>query len=262
MDDKTYKEIQILADPLLELDITYFQFVEIDEKGKMLFLCNDIDWYDYFSTNQLYLKSNFKNMPASYQNGYILCQDLPVKKGIVDKAEEHNIAHGITLVEKTKNTCQFYLFATKRENERIINTYFYNLDLLKRYILYFRDKAYKIIRDNSMKKFNTRQENDGINHTPLIHLSSEKINRFVSKTEVNKFFCYVDDDVYLTKREAKCLKWYVLGKSANEIGEILNLSARTVEAHINNLKRKFNCTKQSQLSFLIAKSGFDEILFE
>jgi DNA-binding CsgD family transcriptional regulator len=43
----------------------------------------------------------------------------------------------------------------------------------------------------------------------------------------------------LTPRETECLKWWVAGKSAWEIGQILSLSERTIRFHLDNVKRKF-----------------------
>jgi LuxR family transcriptional regulator, quorum-sensing system regulator LasR len=48
----------------------------------------------------------------------------------------------------------------------------------------------------------------------------------------------------LTPRETECLQWWVAGKSAWDIGQILHLSQRTVRFHLDNIKRKFGtCTK-------------------
>jgi len=46
------------------------------------------------------------------------------------------------------------------------------------------------------------------------------------------------DAAGLTPREAQCLTWAANGKTYEEIGEILKISARIVKAHIENAKRK------------------------
>lgn len=51
----------------------------------------------------------------------------------------------------------------------------------------------------------------------------------------------------LTARELECLAWWVNGKSAWEIGHILNLSERTIRFHLNNLKIKLGVQKKSQV---------------
>jgi len=41
-----------------------------------------------------------------------------------------------------------------------------------------------------------------------------------------------DADLPITKRQLQCLAWTREGKSAGDIGQILGISARTVEGHL------------------------------
>jgi len=57
------------------------------------------------------------------------------------------------------------------------------------------------------------------------------------------FFCRkvgIASNVHLTERERQCLYWASHGKSARDIGEILNLSERTVKFHLQNVRAKLN----------------------
>ena len=50
----------------------------------------------------------------------------------------------------------------------------------------------------------------------------------------------------LTERELECLRWAAAGKSDWEIGKILLISAKTVNYHIENAKRKFRVATRVQ----------------
>jgi LuxR family transcriptional regulator, quorum-sensing system regulator BjaR1 len=50
----------------------------------------------------------------------------------------------------------------------------------------------------------------------------------------------------LTEREMECLRWASAGKSDWEIGQILLISAKTVNYHIENAKRKFGVATRVQ----------------
>jgi DNA-binding CsgD family transcriptional regulator len=50
----------------------------------------------------------------------------------------------------------------------------------------------------------------------------------------------------LTCRERECLKWTADGKTAWEIGQILNISERTTVFHINNAIRKLDASNKTQ----------------
>jgi DNA-binding CsgD family transcriptional regulator len=50
----------------------------------------------------------------------------------------------------------------------------------------------------------------------------------------------------LTPRESECLHWVGEGKTDAEVGQILDISGRTVRFHINNAKRKLGVTSRIQ----------------
>lgn len=51
----------------------------------------------------------------------------------------------------------------------------------------------------------------------------------------------------LSRREKECLGYLMRGKTMREIALTLNLSVRTIEAYIENLKNKFGVTRKSEL---------------
>jgi PAS domain S-box-containing protein len=59
-----------------------------------------------------------------------------------------------------------------------------------------------------------------------------------------------------SKKETECIQWMIKGKSSAEIAAIMTISKRTVEAHMNSIKRKLNCYKQFQIGYLIGKYGY------
>lgn len=55
-----------------------------------------------------------------------------------------------------------------------------------------------------------------------------------------------ETQVTLTEREQEVLRWTAEGKTAYEIGQILAVSERTVNFHINNLVTKFGASNKTQ----------------
>lgn len=64
-------------------------------------------------------------------------------------------------------------------------------------------------------------------------------------------FCYLfletEEKDILSEREKECLFFLLRRKTAREISEILCLSPRTVEDHIDNIRHKLNCSSKSDL---------------
>ncbi len=75
-----------------------------------------------------------------------------------------------------------------------------------------------------------------INSTPLTDPLEEKSLNIAVKPGI------LDKNV--AKREKQCLYYLVRGMTAKEIGRILNLSPRTIEFYIENMKKKFSCSNR------------------
>jgi LuxR family quorum sensing-dependent transcriptional regulator len=59
----------------------------------------------------------------------------------------------------------------------------------------------------------------------------------------------------LTLRERECLQWASAGKTDWEIGEILAISEKTANAHIERAKRKYNVATRVQAVVLALRAG-------
>ncbi len=59
----------------------------------------------------------------------------------------------------------------------------------------------------------------------------------------------------LTTRETEALRWTMAGKTAWEVGKILNIAERTAVVHINNATRKLDSTNKHQAVIRALKLG-------
>lgn len=59
----------------------------------------------------------------------------------------------------------------------------------------------------------------------------------------------------ISEREMQCLFYTAGGRTAKEIAKLLDLSPRTVEHYIENLKSKFDCTTKVQLRNKLVPGG-------
>ncbi len=61
-------------------------------------------------------------------------------------------------------------------------------------------------------------------------------------------------------REIECLFYILRGKTAKEVGKILQLSYRTVEDHITSIKHKLKVTSKAQLIEKAIVQGYMNVL--
>ena len=63
------------------------------------------------------------------------------------------------------------------------------------------------------------------------------------------------DHLRVTPREGQVLHWIAAGKSDWEIGQILNISAKTVNFHVERAKRKFGVSTRIQAVLAALRKG-------
>jgi DNA-binding CsgD family transcriptional regulator len=218
-------EMNSIIHPLQKLSLNYFLYVRESAEGERIFLTNRSDWNEYFYENEYYKISPFENPVEKKFPGIYLWRILRGQEVFKVAREQFNIAHGITIIQKKDENTEFYHFATGQKNEKIHSVYEQSLNGILHFIQYFKNEA-----------------------AGLIRLAED------NKVEVPKPDAATSKR--LTQKEIVCLKWLVKGKTAEEIGIILNISKRTVEAHIENVKNKFHCYKQVELGYKLGKEGF------
>lgn len=64
------------------------------------------------------------------------------------------------------------------------------------------------------------------------------------------------NDIYFTRREAECMAQLLKGKSMRGTAKVLNLSIRTVEFYVKNMRRKLNCRTKFELVDAVMHSNF------
>lgn len=64
--------------------------------------------------------------------------------------------------------------------------------------------------------------------------------------------------IYLTQREAECMLNFLEEKTVTEAASHLNLSPRTVEFYLKNMKVKLECKTKSELVHKVRESDFSK----
>lgn len=94
------------------------------------------------------------------------------------------------------------------------------------------------------------------NELKAIHTEIKKNKTCAVKSQVTYRLGTEYGNIYFTKREAECMVWLLKGKTINSVAGILNLSPRTVEYYIKNMKTKLGCRTKFELIDLVHASEF------
>jgi DNA-binding CsgD family transcriptional regulator len=164
------------------------------------------------------------------------------------------------LRERLKNYTEIAYFGTVGEGASVVNFCLSHIELLKRFTSYFKEVAAPSIKIQETNKI----------IPPTIYISKEKqiktfdqtfadnpaVQQFLNSTKTKRYrISNSDQEEYLTNKEYECLNWAAMGKSAEEIGLILEISKRTVEDHLEKIKSKMQCHKLTKLIYDAMNQG-------
>ena len=128
--------------------------------------------------------------------------------------------------------------------------YFQLLSQLKQFISYFKDKvaANKALSSAYQLKIPLQTTNSGF----FTEEAGFDLQKFTDSIQANRIYSILNNQ-YLTKREMECLSWLSKARTFAETALILNISERTVKAHVNAMKEKLGCASQFQLGMYFSK---------
>lgn len=251
--ESTQSVNEICSSILQQIGITYFNYLKVYHKDSSReLLTNNAEWIDHFYKTGLYNSVATIDVEHLLPKGYFLWSELDSNDPIYNQGRElFNIDNGISFIVKRKDVTCLYIFGSTRENYKINNFYIKNIDLLKRFILYFNDKGSTLLKNAAKNKIYL-PEKQIITPKILNNMEVTQSEReiFYEKTNIEKFYLLTEaDDLYLTKKQAECAAYLIEGATAKQCAKALNISYRTVESYINDIKTKlfeFSGTKLSK----------------
>jgi DNA-binding CsgD family transcriptional regulator len=251
-------DIASICSPLKIIGISYFTLYRVYKDGYRSIYTNNPDWIHFYYLNSYYKNAgiNLEKTPTEFvfwstvKNINIMRQ-----RDASLAANGFGIYQGVTLIAKEERYVDFYSFGATNDRADTEKWLIYNLDLLKRFIYYFRSTAVNILRQSEQNKIYVPNSKDFLILGTVVNPEDSKKAEFLRATQINKF--YINDDVYLTKREIDCAKKMIIGSSIKETARELKLSPRTVEEYINNIKIKTGSNTKSCMIKSLLKIGIN-----
>ncbi len=237
-----HKEVSTLCYPFLKkFNYCILNFIRLYNNGKIFYLCDNHDWLSYYLVNKYPSVGAFEQNSVFRHNKYVLWDALNDKDPIVIYSRKlFNIRYGITLVRPFKDGHDFFNFGTSDNSLSVLNNIINQLDKLDQFAEEFYDKASCLI---------TAAEKSSI-HLNTFESTLVPHNK-LKKIYLGPLYNYH----HLTEKELAYLKNLVDGMTMPEIANLWEVSPRTIEKHIEHVKRKLGCQTQCELGYLVAKLG-------
>ena len=245
----SYQEVRQICAPLFQfLNITHFDWIRTYVDGTRARLSTQPEWVEHYFNQQYFKDSQLERYPSLYQSGFSVWDyalgvgGSPVHNILKDMRENFNRDHGLSILKVYDGYMDNFIFTSTRENGEINEVYLRNLIPLEKFTIYFINAAAKLILEAEKNKIKiplTSEEFYSSDNSAL--MNSTKLSQFYEAIKVENVAVRVEDKIIaLSKQETKCLFYLRQGKRAKEIATILNLSPRTIEYYISNIKTKIN----------------------
>ena len=236
-----------ICHPLFELSIKVFAYFRFFNDGRYLYLCNDLNWVRFCLQNIHNNEGTSLGGEINHvsHDGYH-CYLWPTVKTdyLMTALYDHNIWHGLSIFRQRTDSIELWGFAGDRQSENMQSFYIENLELLKDFTLSFNMNAADIIIPNN-NKLAIYKDFKPYN-TVIDSYESKKIREFIKATPILKHPLLTSSgEIYVSKKELECLTLMVAGKSAKHISLQLNISHKTVEKHLEHIKRKLGCKEKT-----------------
>lgn len=258
--------MQSICNPLAKHGVTTFGLTRIYKDNSRFGLCNRPDWIEHYYNQGYVYETRLNRNPDCYQAGaYLWDAWEPTHSGhqLVgnDAALNFNIGRGITILEKTDQWIDKFEFASTPNNYLINGFYLNNLELLHNFVQNFKETSHSLIKEAEKARGIVPYEDninfyqDGLD-TQIPHVEYSNIFWNRNKNKLGKQNATLFN---LSSRELDCIHWLLKGKTVPEIAIILEISHRTVEKFILNLKTKLGCHSLFQLGIKINLLGLDNL---
>lgn len=219
-----------------------FNYHKTFNDNSQISLTNQPAWYQHYLSQKLYLQSIFELPAVNYSRSRIIWSNIDTHNTILRDAASFGIKHGVTIVEPNHDGFEFYFLGTTIDDSSTINKYLSNFQLVDKFIQNFRIVSHKLFA--KLSKHKTIAE-DWLDNS----LQFESVNHIDKYSFLAEMYHY-----QFTSREIECLPLLIKGFTAKQIAEKLNISYRTVEDHINNIKQKLDVrTKNELMNLLVGK---------
>ncbi|MBA2651565.1 MAG: helix-turn-helix domain-containing protein [Tatlockia sp.] len=263
---KSTNQVSKITRPLTQaFEVQHFRYLKLYQNGSRVLLTNHPD-----SVRFMYGQGHYKQMwfdgefPQHLANGWHIWDALRTETSNnlitpLEKEINHhlNLYHGLTFVIAGSHFHEIYTFDSHLATINQVNR-----QLFLRFIYYFKEQAAALINQANNERLIMPGKPKLELQANTANLRSDEINDFLNNTQITRYYLGDKyDNAYLTRKEVCCIYWLLKGKSAEEIACIEGNTKKTVQCHLETIRNKLNCHKQTQIIPIILESGILDTFF-
>jgi DNA-binding CsgD family transcriptional regulator len=249
------------------LGISQFAYCKMFYNNKYFFISSDPKITDDFVSNtSSNFAQSFKTMQP--QKGYRTItwprdpNSLVTYQAYLSECKKNNYWNGITFFRRGKDHVELFSFASEIQNTLASNFYGDNTKILLAFVQYWLNKNTTnsiLDKPTPLATFVNGVDFSNLDKMELeIIAERDKLKQFLDLTRQGGTNIYTKTGfAHITAREMECLDLLSQCNTVKEVARSLNISSRTVEGHVNNIRSKGGLLYKSDLIKLYRKQIID-----
>ena len=245
--------VKEICKPLTEyLGIRFFGYMKLYNDCSYLLLHNGYNDFirkhmETIRGQDAHFKNEFRNTLADGPNFFLWPIKYKTLSPISSLHDEFNIWHGFSINYRHPEYIEHFAFAFNKNADDKSHFYLQNASLLAKFCDYFKIQVYDLIDCANKNKLAIYEDKFDISCLEKIEIKRKEFFDEINKPNNRQLINQNGDLIKLTKREADCMSIFMQNRTIKEIGKHLELSPRTVERYIENVKQKLGVNYKSQL---------------
>lgn len=260
--DKLSRLVQPLNDHFAIDDFTY---IVTTSEGYLSCIGNNADVKICYNSNLCFVQCPFFCHPDNYyHNQYIITGDWPDEKYHQSQAivkDNYGLENFLVICRKQNDCAHLFVFSSSKADLPLNSVFINNLSVFNSFSDYFLNEW--TLHSQLMERYtiDIRKFSDNAYFQkplkPFLSNNDRSKMQFLQKIQSLHKIPFQEA---LTKREIECSKLFVLGYSSRKIAKQLEISPRTVEHHIENIKAKLSSHSKSELLSLLQQYQSHDLL--
>lgn len=241
-------KIKKYCTPLLKhFSINHFSYVKITNSGHFTCLSSRPEWMEYYFEEKFYLVQPHFRHPSIHKTGISfpgLIQNQSYQDAMQIAQSKFQIYPSLIFSEKKDDGIDFFSFDLN-SSQPVLNALLFNeLPLLRKFTHMFQQENSSLFKLSDMYQINLID----LMGTDF-YLDTDPIVASLSNRPqcLNELGLGLKTSEKLSAREITIMQYLLHGASANQIGDLLCLSKRTIEHYIERLKNKLVCHSKMDL---------------
>lgn len=252
---------------LNQLNIAGFTLVRIYKDGGRLYLSNSEKWIEYYYNENYFTSTNYE-LCKSF-NKVILWKQWPkgnIKflKLIKEAKENFNYEHGIHICRVNEKYADAFSLRGYINDDDVNYRYLTHFQIIEKFLDFFLLQSQSIISKAYKNRFVITETIKDIpgNNLSKKNCDFEEENLSYQALEIFKKNNQLLDSngIFFSIRESECIYLLFMGKGTKEIAKDLQISPRTVEVYLSNIKSKLNLYSKGQIITKILSDNLNKKL--